>query len=170
MDWLKVLRYKFVRYCVNKAYGDVLSLGDEIREVYTKISNLTTSEAVRVLENVDPAVAELFRDKAIQLCGQEEGDCVQKVCRELEQLPVDVINIFDDVVNQIRNLERGFTSLESAERVFREVAGRIRFLKEREPALAKFFVNKLVDYCLEMEEVANSPVGKRVEELREVVL
>ncbi|MEM1924350.1 MAG: hypothetical protein QXH44_04600, partial [Pyrobaculum sp.] len=55
MDVVKTMRYKFVRYCVNKAYAEM----------------------------------------------------------NLQGVPAEVINLFDDVVSQIRELEKYFTSIES---------------------------------------------------------
>ena len=53
VDVVTTLRYRFVRYCVNKAYAEM----------------------------------------------------------DLQGVPAEVVNVFDDVVNQIRDLERYFTSL-----------------------------------------------------------
>ena len=108
MDVVTTLRYRFVRYCVNKAYAEM----------------------------------------------------------DLQGVPAEVINVFDDVVNQIRDLERYFTSLDSAVRVLRvDLPEKLKVLKERDPVLAKAFVKKMVEHCLELEEVANSRVKDYLREL-----
>jgi hypothetical protein len=108
VDVVSTMRYKFVRYCVNKAYAEM----------------------------------------------------------ELQGLPAEVVNVFDDVVNQIRDLERYFTSLESIARVLRaDLPEKLKILKERNPALAEAFVKKMVEHCLELEEVANSKVKEYLQEL-----
>jgi hypothetical protein len=99
VDVVTTLRYRFVRYCVNKAYAEM----------------------------------------------------------DLQGVPAEVVNVFDDVVNQIRDLERYFTSLDSVVRVLRvDLLEKLKVLKERDPALAGAFVKKMVEHCLELEEVANS--------------
>lgn len=108
MDVVKTLRYKFVRYCVNKAYVDL----------------------------------------------------------NLEGVPAEVVNVLDDVLNQIRDLERHIVSFESAVRVFRaDLPEKLKILKERDPALARAFIKNLVKYCLELEEVADSKLTDYLEEL-----
>jgi hypothetical protein len=108
MDVVKTLRYRFVRYCVNKAYVDL----------------------------------------------------------DLSGVPAEIINVLDDVVNQIRDLEKYITSEESAVRVIRvDLPERLRILKERDPALAETFAKNIVKYCLELEEVANSKFKEYFEEL-----
>lgn len=108
MDVVKTLRYRFVRYCVNKAYAEI----------------------------------------------------------DLKDAPAEVVNVFDEVVNQIRDLEKYFTSLEAAESVFREdMPERLAILKERSPEIAREFVEKMVQYCMELDEVANSPVRPYIEAL-----
>ncbi|MFN3804048.1 MAG: hypothetical protein ACK4SY_03235 [Pyrobaculum sp.] len=108
MDVVKTLRYRFVRYCVNKAYAEM----------------------------------------------------------ELKDVPAEVVNLFDEVVSQIRDLEKYFTSLEAAERVFREdLPERLAALRERSPEIATAFIEKMVQYCMELDEVANSPVRPYIEAL-----
>jgi hypothetical protein len=108
VDVVTTLRYRFVRYCVNKAYAEM----------------------------------------------------------ELQGVPAEVVNVFDDVVSQIRDLEKYFTSLDSVARTLRvDLPERLKVLKERDPALAGAFVKKLVEHCLELEEVANSRVKDYLREL-----
>ncbi len=108
MDVVTTLRYRFVRYCVNKAYAEM----------------------------------------------------------DLQGVPAEVVNVFDDVVNQIRDLERYFTSLESAVRVLRvDLPEKMKILRERDQALAKAFVKKMVEHCLELDEVANSKISEYLKEL-----
>ncbi|MGC8994204.1 MAG: hypothetical protein ACP5J0_02295 [Pyrobaculum sp.] len=108
MDVVKTLRYRFVRYCVNKAYADL----------------------------------------------------------DLSGVPAEVINVLDDVVSQIRDLEKYITSMDSAVRVVRvDLPQRLKMLKERDPALAEAFVKNMVKYCLELEEVSNSRIREYLEEL-----
>jgi len=83
VDVVTTLRYRFVRYCVNKAYAEM----------------------------------------------------------ELQAVPAEVVNVFDDVVSQIRDLEKYFTSLDSVARTLRvDLPERLKVLKERDPALAGAFV------------------------------
>ena len=78
---------------------------------------------------------------------------------ELQGVPAEVVNVFDDVVNQIRDLEKYFTSLDSVARALRaDLPERLKVLKERDPALAEAFIKKLVEHCLELDEVTNSKV------------
>ncbi|ABP51498.1 MULTISPECIES: hypothetical protein [Pyrobaculum] len=108
MDVVKTLRYRFVRYCVNKAYAEL----------------------------------------------------------DLTGVPAEVVNVLDDVVWQIRDLEKYITSIESVTRLLRvDLPEKLKVLKERDPALATTFVKKLVQYCLELDEVANSRLRKEFEEL-----
>jgi hypothetical protein len=108
VDVVTTLRYRFVRYCVNKAYAEM----------------------------------------------------------DLQGVPAEVVNVFDDVVNQIRDLERYFTSLESAVRVVRvDLPEKLKILRERDQALAKAFVKKMVEHCLELDEVANSKISEHLKEL-----
>ena len=108
MDVVKTMRYKFVRYCVNKAYAEV----------------------------------------------------------DLKDLPAEVLNAFDDVVNQIRDLEKYFTSIEAIAKVLRgEVLEKLNVLRERSPALAEEFLKRVVEHCMELEEVADSPLRDVFQEL-----
>lgn len=108
MDVVKTLRYRFVRYCVNKAYADL----------------------------------------------------------DLSGIPAEVVNVLDDVVNQVRDLEKYITTMDSAVRVIRvDLPQRLKVLKERDSALAEGFVRNMVKYCLELEEVANSKIKDYLEEL-----
>lgn len=108
MDLVKTMRFKFVRYCVNKAYADM----------------------------------------------------------NLQGVPAEVINLFDDVVTQIRDLEKYFTSVDSIIRVMRvDIPEKLKLLKERDPQLAREFVERLVNNCFELEEVVNSRVKSYLEEL-----
>lgn len=108
MDVVTTLRYKFVRYCVNKTYAEI----------------------------------------------------------ELQTVPAEVVNILDDVVTQIRDLEKYFTTLDSAARTLRvDLPEKLKVLKERDPALAETFVKKLVEHCLELEEVTNSKIKDYLLEL-----
>ena len=101
VDVVTTLRYRFARYCVNKAYAEM----------------------------------------------------------ELQGVPAEVVNVFDDVVNQIRDLEKYFTSLDSVARALRaDLPERLKVLKERDPVLAEAFIKKLVEHCLELDEVTNSKV------------
>jgi len=108
VDVVTTLRYKFVRYCVNKAYAEM----------------------------------------------------------ELQGMPAEVVNVFDDVVSQIRGLEKYFTSLDSVARTLRvDLPERLKVLKERDPVLAEAFIRKVVEHCLELDEVANSKVRDYLLEL-----
>ena len=108
VDVVTTLRYKFVRYCVNKAYAEM----------------------------------------------------------ELQGMPAEVVNVFDDVVSQIRDLEKYFTSLDSVARTLRvDLPERLKVLKERDPVLAEAFIKKVVEHCLELDEVANSKVRDYLLEL-----
>lgn len=107
MDVVKTMRYKFVRYCVNKAYAEV----------------------------------------------------------DLKDVPAELLNLFDDVVNQIRDLERYFTSVDAIVKTLRaDLPDRLRALKERSPELASEFARRVLKHCNELDEVVNSPVGKVLEE------
>ncbi|ABL88111.1 conserved hypothetical protein [Pyrobaculum islandicum DSM 4184] len=108
MDVVKVMRYKFTRYCVNRAYATM----------------------------------------------------------DLQGIPAEVLNVFDDVVNQIRDLEKYFTSLESIIKVLRvDLPEKLKILKDRDPALLKSFVKKIVENCLELDEITNSKIKEYLEEL-----
>ncbi|MEM0369854.1 MAG: hypothetical protein QXK71_03360 [Pyrobaculum sp.] len=108
MDVVKTMRYKFVRYCVNKAYAEM----------------------------------------------------------NLQGVPAEVINLFDDVVSQIRELEKYFTSIESIIKTLRvDIPDKLKILKERDPNLAKEFIEKVVNKCLELDEVVNSNISQYIYEL-----
>jgi transcription termination factor NusB len=111
-DVVRAMRYKFVRYCINKAYAEM----------------------------------------------------------DFGGVPAEVINVFDDVVDQIRRLEKYFTSIESIKTALQtDIAEKLRALKERDPNFTKAFVDKVVEHCLEIEEIAGSEIRQYIEMLREVV-
>ncbi|ACB39819.1 hypothetical protein [Pyrobaculum neutrophilum] len=108
MDVVKTMRYKFVRYCVNRAYASM----------------------------------------------------------DLSGVPAEVLNVFDDVVNQIRDLERYFTSVDAIARALRaDLPERLKTLKERDPKLAQTFMKKVVENCQELEEVADSKIMEYLQEI-----
>jgi len=42
---------------------------------------------------------------------------------------------------------------------------KLKILRERDQALAKAFVKKMVEHCLELDEVANSKISEYLKEL-----
>lgn len=108
MEVVKAMRFRFVRYCVNKAYADL----------------------------------------------------------DVQGLPAEVLNVLDDVVNQIRDLERYFTSVDSIVRTLRvDLVKRLKVLRERDPELARRLVERIVHYCNDLEEVVNSPIRPVLDEV-----
>lgn len=109
MDPLKALKYRYTRYCVNRAYV-----------------NIDTSNK-----------------------------------------PADFVNFLEDIIDELRDLEREFgEDLSKAESLFRtEIMNKYNEVKERDREIAKQLFLGILRNCLDIEEIAESKLGPIIREL-----
>ncbi|CCC81250.1 hypothetical protein [Thermoproteus tenax] len=109
MDPIKALRYRFTRYCVNRAYVNI----------------------------------------------------------DLSNKSAEFINFLDDLVEDIRDLEKVLEEDPSKiDEIFTvTLLEKFNELKERDREVAKAFFSNILRNCLDLEEVAESPLGRTIYEL-----
>ncbi|MEZ0249113.1 MAG: hypothetical protein ABWJ97_07540 [Thermoproteus sp.] len=113
MDPVKALQYRFVRYCVNRAYVNI----------------------------------------------------------DIANKPAEFVNFLDDLVEELRDLEHVILEDPSrAEQIFTgDLMEKFKTLRERDREVAKAFFGNILRNCLELEEIAESKLGKTIRRLLEEI-